>query len=273
LIDLHCHLLPGIDDGSPDMPTSIRMAKLALSDGISQIACTPHIFPGIYENTAKSIRNATERLRLALQDAGVPLQLHYASDTHMMPELISRLQQKTVPTFNGGRYFLLEPPHRVAPPHFEEFVFKVVASGYMPIITHPERLHWVDDHYPVFKRMAENGVWMQITSGSVTGRFGKKAQYWAERMLDDGIVHILATDAHNLGRRAPLMMEAVEVSGRWVGREEAKRLVEERPAAVLNNLPSDGITPIPALQRAYAGKDTKSIYARIRRKLHFLIKP
>ena len=273
MIDLHCHLLPGIDDGSPDMPTSIRMAKLALSDGISQIACTPHIFPGIYENTAKSIRNATERLRLALQDAGVPLQLHYASDTHMMPELISRLQQKTVPTFNGGRYFLLEPPHRVAPPHFEEFVFKVVASGYMPIITHPERLHWVDDHYPVFKRMAENGVWMQITSGSVTGRFGKKAQYWAERMLDDGIVHILATDAHNLGRRAPLMMEAVEVSGRWVGREEAKRLVEERPAAVLSNLPSDGITPIPALQRAYAGKDTKSIYARIRRKLHFLIKP
>jgi protein-tyrosine phosphatase len=140
MIDLHCHILPGIDDGSPNLETSLAMARMALEDGITQMACTPHIYPGMYENNAKAIAEATKQLQESLNLAGIPLKLTYASDTHVVPDLVKKLKNGDVPTFNAGKYFLLEPPHHVAPPNFEGFVFEVMAAGYIPIVTHPERL-------------------------------------------------------------------------------------------------------------------------------------
>ena len=114
------------------------------------------------------------------------------ADAHLTPELLSRLKGDTAPTLHGSRYFLLEPPHHVAPPRFEEAVFDFIVSGYVPVITHPERLSWIERQYDMFVRLAKRGVWMQITSGSLTGRFGPNAKYWGERMLDEGYVQILA---------------------------------------------------------------------------------
>ncbi len=246
MIDLHCHMLPGIDDGPTDIGTSLAMARAAVADGIRIVACTPHIYPGMYENTAEGIHHATDAFRAELATAAIPLELTFAADTHAMPDLLGRLQSGSVPTFNGGRYFLLEPPHHVAPPNFEEFVFRLVAAGYVPIITHPERLSWIEQDHTVFWRLARKGVWMQITSGSLTGRFGSAAKYWGERMLDEGLVHMLATDAHSLDYRPPLLAEGMEAASRWVGAEEARRLVEERPAAVLRNEDPVRVSPIPA---------------------------
>lgn len=251
MIDLHCHLLPGIDDGSPDMETSLEMARIAAQDGIHTIACTPHIYPGMYENTVPGIASATEELRLALQAAGIAIELTYASDTHVVPDLVEKLQNGTSPTFNGGRYFLLEPPHHVAPPNFEEFVFRVMAAGYVPIVTHPERLSWIEQDYAVFGRLAKQGAWMQLTAGSLTGRFGSGARYWGERMLDEGLVHILATDSHGVTRRPPLLAEGVTAAAKWVGLEEARRMVTERPSAVLANADPARVAPILALAAAH----------------------
>jgi protein-tyrosine phosphatase len=247
VIDLHSHLLPGIDDGAPDLETALAMARIAERDGIEMLACTPHIYPGMYENTTERIRQATEAFRNELAAAGIPLQIIYASDTHVMPDLLERLKSGTVPTFNGGRYFLLEPPHHVAPPNFEDFVQRVIAAGYVPIITHPERLHWIEDHYQVFVRLAQQGAWMQITAGSLAGRFSDAAEYWGIRMLKDGLVHILATDAHSIEHRPPLLAEGVAAARRLVGAEEADQLVNGRPAAILNNHDPLLTVPIPAL--------------------------
>lgn len=250
MIDLHCHMLPGIDDGAPDMATSLEMARIAVADGIHTVACTPHIYPGMYENTAAGIAQATEALKLAFQDAGIPLKLTYASDTHVVPNLVEKLQNGTSPTFNGGRYFLLEPPHHVAPPNFEDFVFRVLAAGYVPIVTHPERLSWIEQDYAIFQRLAHKGAWMQLTSGSLTGRFGSGARYWGERMLDEGLVQILATDSHGVTRRPPLLAEGMEAAAKWVGQEEAQRMVSERPAAVLANVDPARVAPMLALSTA-----------------------
>jgi protein-tyrosine phosphatase len=236
VIDLHCHMLPGIDDGAPDLSVALEMADIAYRDGIRTLACTPHIYPGMYENSAESIRLATDAFRTQLADAGIPLELTYASDTHVVPDLIDKLRLGQVPTFNGGRYFLLEPPHHVAPPNFEQFVFSIMAAGYVPVVTHPERLSWIEEHYQVFKTLSLRGAWMQVTAGSLTGRFGGAAQYWGERMLDEGLVHILATDAHSPKRRPPLLAEGMEAAKRWVGAEEAVRLVNDRPKAILDNI-------------------------------------
>ena len=247
MIDLHCHMLPGIDDGAPDEQTSLAMARIAVGDGITFTACTPHIYPGLYENNTRLIRERVAVLQTKLDAEGIALRLTSGADAHLTPELLNRLKTGTAPTLNGGRYFLLEPSHHVAPPRFEESVFNFLVSGYVPVITHPERLSWIKTNYEVFKRLAERGAWMQITSGSLTGRFGKGAKYWGERMLDEGLVHILATDAHSISRRAPLLAEGQKVAEKYVGKEEAHRLVYERPRAILDDIAPARVTPIPAL--------------------------
>lgn len=247
MIDLHCHLLPGIDDGSTSVEVSIDMARVASGDGIRVIACTPHIYPGMYENTADGIRRAIEALRVELAKASVEIELSIGADVHAVPELLGRLRRGEVPTLGGSRYFLLEPPHHVAPPGFSEFVFALIASGYVPVITHPERLSWIEDHYPLMCALVDQGAWMQVTAGSLTGRFGEAARYWGERMLDEGRVHILATDAHGTQRRPPLLGEAREAARRWVGAEEALHLVETRCRGILKNLAPTELPQLPSL--------------------------
>lgn len=235
MIDLHCHLLPGIDDGAPDLSTSLTMARMAAADGITVTACTPHIYPGLYENDAEGILAAVQSLRLALLEAGIDMELTTGADTHLAPDLLRNLRNGRIPTLAGSRYLLLEPPHHVAPPGFEEAMFQLLAAGYVPVLTHPERLSWIESHYEVFARLVKSGTWMQLTAGSITGRFGRRPRYWAERMLDEGLVHIVATDAHGSDRRPPLLAEARDAVSLRLGEEEASRQVEHRPRCILED--------------------------------------
>jgi protein-tyrosine phosphatase len=220
------------------------MARIAVDDGIEVIACTPHIYPGLFENDAAGIRRHVETLRGHLAEAGIPLKLTWGADAHMAPDLLARLKAGTAPALNDTRYFLLEPPHHVEPPNFAQFTFNFVAAGYVPVITHPERLSWIEEHYDTFCDLADKGVWMQVTSGSLTGRFGQAARYWGERMLDEGRVHILATDAHSPSNRSPLLAEGREAAAKWVGEEEARHLVETRPLAILKNVSPEAMPPV-----------------------------
>lgn len=238
-------MLPGIDDGAQDLATSLEMARIAAGDGIETVACTPHIYPGMYENTAAGIREAVARFQQAVDEAGIPLKLVVGADTHLVPGLVEKIREGTVPTIAGTRYLLLEPPHHVAPPGFEQQVFNLMAAGYVPVITHPERLTWVGDHYDSFVRLTQAGAWMQITAGSLTGRFGGEARYFGERMLDESLVHILATDSHGVRGRPPLLAEGRQAAARWVGEAEAGRLVEDRPRAILMDIPASEVPAPP----------------------------
>jgi protein-tyrosine phosphatase len=248
MIDLHSHILPGIDDGARTLNVSLEMATIAVDDGIHTMACTPHIYPGMYMNDGPGIEQKRAALQAELDQRGIALQLVTGADVHLVPGLLEHLRSGKVPTLNGSRYLLLEPSHTTPPPRFEDAVFTLVAAGYTPIITHPERLTWVEGHYPVFLRLIEQGAWMQITAGALTGTFGRRAKYWGERFLGEGHTHLLASDAHSAGRRKPELSPALAIAQRLVGNEEATRLVLERPRAVLNNRPPQDF----ALQRSSA---------------------
>ncbi len=170
MLDLHCHLLPGIDDGAVDLDMALEMARMAVADGIRTVACTPHIYPGMYENNRAGILAAIDALRIELAERGIDLQLVEGADVHLDPGLVASIQAGRVPTLAGSRYLLLEPPHHVAPPRFEDAIFKLMSAGIVPVITHPERLSWVEDHYELFVRLSQRGAWMQITAGALTGR-------------------------------------------------------------------------------------------------------
>jgi protein-tyrosine phosphatase len=248
LIDLHSHLLPGIDDGAKDLTMSLAMARMASADGISTMACTPHILPGVYNNSGPAIRRAVARLAESIVQAGIPISLVTGADVHIAPDLDFQLRDGRALTLNNSRYLLLEPPHHVLPPRLDDLIFGLQAAGYVPILTHPERLSWLEGHYDLIGRLVSSSVLMQITAGSVMGRFGRRPRYWAERMLDEGLCHLLATDAHNTEQRPPRMADARDVVAQRLGDDEAINLVLRRPHGVLNDLNPAELAPLPQVK-------------------------
>jgi protein-tyrosine phosphatase len=273
MFDLHCHLLPGIDDGATDLEMALAMARIAVADGIHTVACTPHIYPGMYDNNASGIRAAIQSLQSELDARGIALRLVEGADVHLAPDLLDDIRSGRIPTLAGSRYLLLEPPHHTAPPRFESALFDLMAAGITPVITHPERLTWVGPHYDLVVRLAERGVWMQVTAGALTGRFGNRVKYWGERFVGDGHCMVLATDAHHPTRRPPLLAEAREAAVLLVGREEAEHMVLTRPAGVVANMdPASLPVPIGAGRgnrhtRPLQGSVIGNILDRVRRRL------
>lgn len=244
MIDLHCHILPGIDDGAKTVSVALEMARASVDNGVTTLACTPHILPGLYPNTGPQIRKAAQQLQRVLDDEGVPLRLVTGADNHITPDFVAGLRSGRLLSLADTRYALVEPPHHVVPQRLEEFFFDLAAAGYTPVLTHPERLTWIKSHYEVIQRLAHAGSWMQITAGSLTGAFGRSARYWAERMLDEGVVHILASDAHDTRRRPPNMSEGYEFAVKRVGSVEAGHLVLTRPEGILANVQPSNL-PMP----------------------------
>lgn len=235
MIDLHCHILPGIDDGAGDLSVSLEMARLHQEQGVRYVACTPHILPGVYHNSGPAIRAAMEVLQRDIHEAGLNVTLVVGADNHIVPDFVDGLRRGHLLALGDTRYVLVEPPHHVAPPRVADLFFQILLAGYVPILTHPERLSWIENKYDLMEELVERGVWLQVTSGSLTGRFGRRPKYWAERLLSDGLVHILASDSHNVDRRPPDLAEGFAAAVRAVGRDEAHNLVAVRPEGVLFN--------------------------------------
>ncbi len=235
MIDIHSHILPGIDDGARDASVSLEMARAYVGQGVAHVMCTPHILPGLYHNNGPQIRAAVADLQTRIDAEAIPLRLHTGADNHVTPDFVFGIQSGNLLTLADSRYVLVEPPHHVAPPQLDSMFFNVLIAGYVPILTHPERLTWIEHRYSLMQQLVARGVWMQITTGSLSGRFGKRARYWAERMLDEGLVHVLATDAHDPVRRPPDLEEGRQLAAQRVGDIEAEHLVATRPNGILSN--------------------------------------
>lgn len=249
MIDLHSHLLPGCDDGAEDLDTAIAMARMAVADGVKIMACTPHIMPGLYENDTAGIQRRVLEFSGVLADQQIGLSLVVGADVHIVPDLVEKLDAGVVPTLNGTRYFLFEPPHQVLPPNLEKLVDRLVDAGYVPILTHPERLGWASRHYDVIDRINVAGCLMQVTAGSLTGSFGSRAQKLAEQMFAEGRVDILASDAHNTHTRSPGLSRARHIVASKYGQDVAHDIVIQTPAQILRNQ-----VVVPARNKIAPGK-------------------
>jgi protein-tyrosine phosphatase len=245
VIDLHSHILPGIDDGSPDLETSLAMARMAVADGITVMACTPHFLPGRYDNTPDDTRLRIAALNQTLIEKGIDLALVVGADAHIRSDFLECVRRQQILCLHDSRYVLFEPSHVMMPPHLEEQLSQIVAADHIPILTHPERFKWIEGNYAVFERLVKAGVWMQVTAASLTGKFGSRPQYWSQKMLAEGLVHILASDTHNVTSRPPILSEAFAVAKQEIGVQEAQHLVLTRPKAVLENLHPEDCPPLP----------------------------
>lgn len=244
MIDLHSHILFGLDDGASELDISIEMARIAVADGITHMACTPHVQEGVYPNNSTTIRPVVEVLQQALRELHIPLTLFCGAEAHLSWDLPDRLLRGEIPTLNDTRYFLLELPHLVVPPKLQEFVMRLKDAGLIPVITHPERLSWAERRPDLLAKIAELGCPLQLTADSLLGRFGIAAQQKAAGFVDAGLLACVASDAHSPRARAPRMSAAMKlVASRW-GEETAQRMFVEIPQIIL----SDGMLPDPVRQ-------------------------
>jgi protein-tyrosine phosphatase len=235
VVDLHHHLLPGMDDGAPDLATSIKMARMAADDGITHVVCTPHA-NSRYRFDPQRIAAALTELRAAIAEAGIRLILGNGCDFHLSYDNVrDALENPHRYTVNGGEYILIELPDYALPPTLEETFYTLRLGGMTPILTHPERNPSLQQDASRLADWIRDGMLTQVTAASVTGLMGRKAQKLAERLLADRWAHFVSTDAHNVSTRPPQMQAARDHVAARFGEEYAQRLCTENPQAVFDN--------------------------------------
>ena len=232
MVDLHQHLLPGLDDGSRDLDTSIAMARMAVEEGITHVVATPHA-SSRYDFEPTLIAERLAVLRGALAEHGIPLQLGTGCDFHMSYENIrDALAHPRKYTLNASAYLLVELPDLAISPHVGELLYQLRLSGMVPILTHPERNPRLQADDERIKDWLRHDLLVQVTASSVLGQMGKAAERMAHRLLANRWVHFLATDAHDVRHRPPQMREAHRVVAERYGEQYADRLCTGNPLAV-----------------------------------------
>ena len=245
MIDIHHHLLYGLDDGAVDLETSLEMAKIAIKDGITHVACTPHA------NSDYVFRPEENAALLAelQQKLGDRLTLGLGCDFHLSFDNIEdALAHPTKYTVNGKKYLLVEFPDFGIPQNISSSFYEMAVAGMVPILTHPERNLTLMQKPEKLAQWLRMGCLVQVTAGSLIGRFGRGPQRIARELLDWGWVHVIATDAHNTTSRPPVMSTAFEFLSQHYGEETAERLCVQNPEAVFEG---KGLPEQPEPARAF----------------------
>jgi protein-tyrosine phosphatase len=244
--DIHCHLLPGIDDGSKNWDDSLTMARQAVAEGISIAVMTPHQLGNYTATRGQSIRDLTDQFQRRLVEHGIPLQVLPGADVRIDNDMIERLQSGDCLTIgDSGRYVLLELPHEIYIP-LEPVLERLHAIGMIGVLSHPERNQGILRNPHVIPGLIERGCLMQLTADSVTGVFGETPKKLCDTMLRNGWVHAIATDAHSPRGRRPRMKAAYQRTVAIAGTRYASAVCGEIPNAIAWG---DPCPQLPKVQR------------------------
>ena len=232
LVDIHCHLLPGLDDGAAGWDESLAMARAAVDDGIGTIIATPHQLGNPEHVCGEVIRSGTGQLQRLVARHGLPLRVLPGADVRIEPGMVQQLCDGEVLSLGDHRrHVLLELPHELFFP-IDTVLAQLRGRGFVGILSHPERNAGIQNEPGIVRRLVEAGCLMQLTAASITGGFGQGIERFSRQLLKQGLVHFVATDAHGMKSRRPLMRRAYERIRRLVGSELAEELCRTNPAAV-----------------------------------------
>jgi protein-tyrosine phosphatase len=276
MIDIHNHVLPGLDDGAQTLEESLEMCRISLNDGVRIIVATPHTLNSVYENNRSTILAKVEELNAVIDreflympshslQSGMPsatrrpmgigadldgptnhvnLKIVCGADVHFCEEVLSlKYQDKITTVADGGKFLLLEFPPQGIPFQAETILFELMVRGVTPIITHPERNLEIARSPKRYSHMVERGCLGQITAASLTGGFGRDARETAEKLLRKNLVHFIASDAHSSNGRPPVLSSGVQAAAKIVGEEEAYKMVTEYPRAIIEGRRPDVPAP------------------------------
>ena len=235
MFDLHCHYLPGVDDGARTLNDGLALVRAAAANGIERIVLTPHVHPGRYDNVQSSLKSRFETFQRAVESAQIPVQLALAGEVRLCDELLPLIERGEVPLFesaSGAKTLLLELPHSHVPAGSLVFIRWLQRRGIAPLLAHPERNKELMAHPQRLQQLREAGCLVQITAASVIGDFGERAQRAVNFFLENNWVNMVASDAHNLRHRPPLMREAAAAIAARYGDDVARQLFVSAPAEI-----------------------------------------
>jgi protein-tyrosine phosphatase len=236
MIDLHCHVLPGIDDGAASLDDSRALLELAAADGIKQLVATPHIHPGVFDNTKALIEASLQRLlRLPLSQS---LQVAVAAEVRLTEYILPAVEQQQLPflgNYQGMQVLLLEFPHSHVPAGADKLVRWLLQRNILPMIAHPERNRDVQANPAVLAPFRRMNCLFQLTASSITGELGERHQQCAIELLQQRLFHVVASDMHSANRRPPRMSLAKQRIIELCGDEYAMQLTQQNAAAIVSS--------------------------------------
>ncbi len=259
MVDIHCHILPGLDDGADTLETSIQMAEMAIADGITHVVGTPHA-NSTYKFDPELIRQRRDELQSAVAGR---LILATGCDFHLSFENLQDIRKNPRKyTINQKNYLLVEFADFAIPPSMDDTMHQLQLAGLSPIITHPERNALLRAKPERMYRWLHQGAYVQITALSILGRFGSGAQHRAEAWLDADRVHFVASDAHNLKGRPPQLRAAYDAVAKRRGTTVAQALFHDNPLAAFEgrSLPYEPEQPDPSAKPAQYRRRKRFIF-------------
>ncbi|UVI27911.1 tyrosine-protein phosphatase [Paenibacillus spongiae] len=245
MIDLHCHLLHGLDDGPTSLEESISLAQSAVDDGATTIYATPHYRAGRYDTEAADIRERTGLLNAELRKRQIPLRVLPGQEIRVYDGLLDDLEEGKLLPLGESTYLLLEFSASNVPARFDDTLHELRIAGWTPIIAHPERNAELAADPDKLKSLVDNGALCQVTSHSLTGRFGSKVKSAAIEMCRRNLIHFIASDSHNGTTRPFELRSAYEVAETKLG-QDTIAYYERNARAVIHNLE---VQPKPTLYR------------------------
>ncbi len=237
MIDLHCHILPGLDDGAKNIEEALEMARIAQQDGIKKIVATFHLFRGKYlYNNFQFIEEKRKKLSLALGEKGIDVEIFLGAEVYVVHNLMDEIRTKRENlAINRSSYMFLEFPQVHVFSGVRDLFFELMSEGITPIIAHPERNYVFMRNPTLFYGLVQMGALAQANSGSFLGLYGKKEQETSLKFLEWNLIHFIASDSHSPRRHDLLLSGAVKRTEMLWGKDKAAALVMDNPQAVLND--------------------------------------
>jgi len=237
MIDIHCHILPHIDDGPSSWTTSLNMCRQAVANGINTIIATPHTFNGVYHNNPESIEEKVKILNQKIKENNISLKILPGSEVHLSADIIEAIKKKEILTLNKSNYILLEFPHTQIPLHIEEILFQIQIMGITPIIAHVERNLKFQQKPALLSRLIQRGALAQITAASLCGFFGPIPKKISQKFLSEELVYSIASDAHSDSKegRGSFFSQALKEASKIIGYQSTINLVTSNPQKIILN--------------------------------------
>jgi len=248
MVDIHSHILPGLDDGAQTEADSLALAKEAVKEGITKIIATPHHKNGLYHNEKDTIEKHVEYLNTLLNQHQIPLEVLPGQETRINGDLMQDLKEGKIQTLNNSKYLFIELPFTTVPRYTENLLFDLQVEGYVPIIVHPERNQQLLANPNQLYEMVRNGSLTQITSGSLIGKFGKEVEGFSEQIIDANLGHFIASDAHDVKDRNFFLNQAYDKIADLYG-ANAKYTFMENANLVIDNLNVHRFEPVKISRR------------------------
>lgn len=240
MVDIHCHILPGVDDGAEELMDALEMARMAAQSGVRAIAATPHCnLPGVRRKNYATQEMAEQfyLLREAIRKAKIPVELLAGSEVMATPDMVEHLRQGELVTINGTRYLLTEFFFDESFQYMDRILDRIAAFGLVPVVAHPERYGVIQEQPFLVEKWFAGGYAIQVNKGSLLGRLGSRAEMAGRWLLEQGLVHVVASDAHSPLKRTPHMQEVRQLIQESVGPEYARILLERNPTRILQDKP------------------------------------